>query len=234
MGLLRLPTPGFDYQPQLSIAQFLIPAGAGATFSNANSATVGAGGLCTITTNAAHGLTLNPAAGVPPNYFVTFGGSTSAMTGTGILIGNIFRIISIPSTTTFTIYSTISTATVTSMTVIPIFFCNFIAEPSTLFSGPQPTMTVAAVTTAYPPPSITGGDVLAQLGANCNVRINSDNTFTNPLDGFGTPAAGTPAVAPVWTTTLAAGVSGEQVMLGYSCALWANGTTATSTLSVVN
>src|SRR5579862_9740710 len=111
MGLLRLPTPGFDYQPQLTITQFVIPAGAGATFSNANSANVGQGGVCTITTNAAHGLTLNPSAGVPPNYFVGFGGSTSALTGTGILVGNIFRILSIPSTTTFTIWSTVSTAT---------------------------------------------------------------------------------------------------------------------------
>lgn len=234
MGLLRLSTPGFDYQSQLTITQFVIPAGAGATFANANSATLGAGGVCTFTSNAAHGLTLNPSAGVPPNYFVTFGGSSSAITGTGVLINNIFRILSIPSTTTFTFWSTISTATVTSTTVIPVFFPNFIASPSSLYSGPQPTQTVSSVTTAYPPPSIESAYVYAQNGANCLIAINSDNKFSGPLDPLTTPSTGTPATAPTWTTALAASVSGAIEMMALTSAIWASGTTATSTYSVLN
>src|SRR5258708_4766484 len=99
MGLLRLPTPGFDLQSQLTTAQFVIAAGAGATFAAANN-------IMTITFNAAHGLTLNPTAPAMPNYFITFGGSTSGLTGTGVLVGNIFRILTIPSTTAITIYGT--------------------------------------------------------------------------------------------------------------------------------
>ena len=231
MAILRLSTPGFDYQTQQSIAQFVIPAGGGATYS-------ATGNIATITTNAAHGLTLNPAAGVPPNYFVSFGGSTSGQTGVGVLVGNIFRILSIPSTTTFTIFCSITALTVTSMTVIPIFFCPFIASPASLFSGPQPTMTVAAVTTAYPPPALASGYVYAQLAANANIRINSDNTFSAPLDPYTTPqSAGvfsTPATAPTWTIAQPVSTSGGIAMLGWTAAVWAGGTTATSTLSVMN
>lgn len=230
MGLLRLSTPGFDYQSQLSLSQFVIPAGAGALFSNANAATVGQGGVCTITTNAAHGLTLTPAAGVPPNYFVSFGGTTSGLTGTGVLVGNIFRILSIPTTTTFTIYSTVSVAVVTAMTVIPVFFTPFTASPGTLFSGPQPLMTGVA----QPPPNIGSAMVYAQLAANANIRINSDNTFSGPLDPYTTPPTGTPAVAPTWTVAQAVSTSGCLPMLGWTAAVWAGGTTATSTLSVMN
>lgn len=226
MALLRLSTPGFDYQSQLTITQFVIPAGAGATFAASN-------GIATITTNAAHGLTLNPSAGVPPNYFVTFGGSTSALTGTGILVGNIFRILAIPSTTTFQIYTSITAATVTALTVIPVFFPSFTASPGSLYSGPQPSMTVSGVTTQYPPPNLESAMVYAQQAANCAIRINSDNTFSFPLDQLSTPAAGTPSTAPVWTTVLGT-ASGVVPMMGNTSCIWASGTTATSTYSVLN
>jgi hypothetical protein len=225
MGLLRLPTLGFDYQAQLTITQVPIVLAAGSV-ANVNN-------IVTVTTAGAHGLTLNPAAGVPPNYFVSFTG-TSAPTGVGILNGNIFRILSIPSTTTFTIYSTVTGATLTGSNIVPVFFAPFTASPGTLFSGPQPTMTVAAVTTAYPPPNVAGAVVLAQLGANANIRFNSDLLFTGPLDPITTPAAGTPAVAPVWTVGQAVSVSGDFPMLGYSAAVWAGGSAGTSTLSVIN
>src|SRR5882672_10992497 len=107
---------GLDLQSELSIAQFVIPAGAGATYA------VTAAGIATITFNAAHTLTLSPAAGVPANYFISFGGTATTLTGTGQLVGNIFRILTIPSTTAITFYCTIATATVTATTGIPIFF----------------------------------------------------------------------------------------------------------------
>lgn len=227
MGLLRLSTPGFDYQAQQTVTQVPIGLTVSGAFSNSNN-------ICTITTPAAHGLTLNPSAGVPPNYFVSFGGTTSGLSGTGVLVGNIFRILSIPSTTTFTIYSTITAATITSATVIPVFFAPFTASPGTLFSGPQPTMTVAAVTTAYPPPNIESALVYAQLGANANIRINSDNTFSGPLDPYTTPASGTPATAPTWTVAQAVSTSGMIAMMGWTGALWAGGGAGTTTLSVMN
>ena len=88
MSILKLTNQLLDYQTEQTITQFLIPAGAGATFSATNN-------IATITFNAAHGLTMTPAANVPPNYFIKFGGSTSGLAGTGILVGNTFRILSI-------------------------------------------------------------------------------------------------------------------------------------------
>jgi hypothetical protein len=226
MGLLRLPTPGFDLQPQVTITQFVIPAGAGATFA-------ASGGIATITTNAAHGLTLNPSAGVAPNYFVTFGGTTSGLTGTGILVGNIFRILSIPSTTTFTIYTTITAATVTSMTVIPVFYAPFTASPGSLYSAPQPSQTVGGVITNYPPPNLEGAYVMMRLGANCAGRVNPAQD-AQILDQYTTPSTGTPATAPTWVDQAAASTNDNFVMMPPWAAIWANGTTATTTLSVMN
>ena len=84
MSLLKLTNQLLDLQTEQTITQFTIPAGAGATFASANN-------INTFTFNAAHGLTMVPAANVPPNYFIKFGGSTSAPTGTGVIVGNTFR-----------------------------------------------------------------------------------------------------------------------------------------------
>jgi hypothetical protein len=217
MSLLRLPYAGLDLESQLTITQFVIPAGAGATFANSNN-------ICTFTSNAAHGLTLNPSAGVPPNYYVTFGGSTSGITGTGVLINNVFRILSIPSTTTFTFYSTITAATVTSTTVIPVFYPTYIAAFGSQFTN-GPTQTISSVVTPFP--------VYWRLGANCNVVVDVLQTALL-LDAFTTPSTGTPATAPTWSTQGAASSNGFAFLAPPWGAVFANGTTATSTLSCVN
>ena len=228
MSILRLPVPGLDLQTELSITQFQIPSGAGATFSASNN-------VCTFTTNAAHGLTLTPSAGVPPNYFVTFGGSTSGISGTGVLIGNIFRILSIPSTTTFTFYSTITAATVTSTTVIPVFFPPFTAASNSGFAG-GPTQTISSVVTPEPLPNLEGAVVLARLGANCAFRVNTDQkaVILDALSTASLSGGNTPATAPTWRDQIAASANGEMFAAPPWGAIWANGTTATSTLSVVN
>jgi hypothetical protein len=236
MSILRLPTPGLDLQSKLSITQFTIPAGAGATFSNANSATVGAGGLCTFTSNAAHGLTLNPSAGVPPNYFVTFGGSTSSITGNGVLINNVFRILSIPSTTTFTFWSTISTATVTSTTVIPVFYPPFLASSQSGFAN-GPTQTISSVVTPFPPAWLAGASVYIVPGANCNSVMDQAQVavILDALSTASLPGGNTPATAPTWTTFVpASGASDNPWMAPPWGAIFANGSTGTTTISVVN
>jgi hypothetical protein len=229
MALLRLPTPGFDLQAQLSLSQFAIPAGAGATFA-------AAGNIMTVTFNAAHGLTLNPAAGVPPNYFITFGGSTSGLTGAGVLVGNIFRILTIPSTTSITIYGTITAATVTSMTGIPIFFPPFTASPGSGFASPQPSQTVATVTTSYPQPNLEGAYVMAQFAANARARINPllDAVILDGLTTASLTGGNTPATAPVWKDIGAVSTNFNGIMMPPWSAIWADGTTATSTISVLN
>lgn len=228
MSDLRLPTPGLDLQTELSITQFVIPAGGGATFS-------ASGNVCTFTTNAAHGLTLAPSAGVPPNYFVTFGGSTSGISGNGILIGNIFRILSIPSTTTFTFYSTITAATVTSTTVIPVFFPSFTAASGSGFAG-GPTQTVSSVVTPYPLPNLEGAGVFCRNGANCAYRVNVDQkaVILDALSTASLTGGYTPSTAPTWRDQVAASANGYVFAAPPWGAIWANGTTATSTYSVVN
>jgi hypothetical protein len=224
----NIPLVGQELATELAISQFVIPAGGGATFSAANN-------IATITFNAAHGLTMTPAAGVPPNYFIGFGGSTSAPTGTGILVGNVFRILSIPSTTAITIFTSLTALTVTSLTGIPVFFPPFIAGVIAGAGSGSPTQTISSVVTAEPFPVLGFSEFIANLGANCAVVYNPAQTFLGALDASTTPlSAGvysTPATAPVWRT-LAAASSTQQCSGAYPwLAIFANGTTATSNIS---
>jgi hypothetical protein len=159
-----------------TITQQTVALGASGTFANSNN-------VCTLTFTAAHGLTQSPAAGVPANWFVSFSGA-SAQTGVGTLNGNYFRILSVPTTTTITIYSTVTAATVTSATAIPVFFPNFDALPLSGLSG------------AGPGPNLTGNPFHAILGANCEYFWNTDGTLVL-LDQFTTTQlGGTPSTAP--------------------------------------
>lgn len=225
-----IPLVGTSPAQELSCAQFVIPAGAGATYSATNN-------IATITTNAAHGLTMNPAANVLPNYYVTFGGSTSAPSGTGILVGNIFRILTIPSTTTFTIYCTLTALTVTSLTTIPVFYPSF--QVGTGNVGGQPTQGTPAI--AYPFPVLAACMVNLTLAANlvCSYFPNQTaaaGTVPIPLDGVTTVQyfnGLTPTTAPVIKTLVPAS-SQAQVEIAYPWAmLAASGSTATSYVSII-
>lgn len=226
MSLERLPMVGLDMEAEQSISQFVIPAGAGATYAASNN-------IATITFNAAHGLTLSPAANVPPNYFITFGGSTSGQTGTGVLVGNIFRILSIPSTTSITIYCTITALTVTSLTGIPVFFPEMqIGGASAFVNGPVQGISTVGT---YGPQIPKGCTINCSLGANCAVRYNPDNTALI-LDAQSTaalPGGTTPASAPTWRDLIAASGSGQATLLPPGMGIWANGTTATSRFSQI-
>lgn len=218
-----IPLVGVQPAAEQTTAQFVIPAGAGATFSAANN-------IGTITFNAAHGLTMTPTGAALPNYYISFGGSTSGISGTGILVGNYFRILSIPSTTAITIYTTITAATVTSLTGLPVFFPSF--GVGSLNIGGQPTQTISSVVTPEPFPILAGCQFMGITGANCQILYNPDQTLI-PLDGTTTPAAGTPATAPTMRILVPVSTS-FQVEGAYPwCALVANGSTATTRLSVL-
>jgi len=227
MSILKITNTALDFQTEQTITQFTIPAGAGATFASSNN-------INTITFNAAHGLTMTPSSNVPPNYFIKFGGSTSAPTGTGILVGNTFRILSIPSTTAITIYSTLSALTVTSLTGIAVFFPWLIAQPLSGFTG-GPTQTIATVVTPQPPPLVQAANVQCVLGANC--VINYYPAMNNyMLDGVITPllAGGTtPTTAPQARAAAAASTSFQGWLDPYNYAIEASGTTSTSYFSVI-
>jgi hypothetical protein len=222
---LRLPVAGLDFFPEQTITQFTIPAGAGATFAAANN-------IATITFNAAHGLTLQPAANVPPNYFITFGGTATVTAGTGVLVGNIFRILTIPSATSITIYTTITAATVTAMTGIPIFFPWLQPSQQSGFVG-GPTQTIGGTVTPFAPPFPQGAMVNFAQGPNCAVRYNPDRTALI-LDGASTSALGsTPAVAPVWRDIASVSTNNQIWLVPPTIGIWANGTTGTSFYSQV-
>ena len=210
---LKIAVTSEDYFPEQSTAQFAIPAGAGATFAVANN-------VATITTNAAHGLTFSPSANVLPNFFIQPATSTSGLTGTGILVGNVFRILSIPSTTTFTIYTTVTAATVTATTFNCVWFPGFIAA---LLSG------IANLPSGNPIPQF--GSVQCcnlTLAANVVAQYNPDNT----MYGQDPSTGNTLGTAPTMRTLLAASGSG-QMRFGPQDILVGSGTTATSRLSIV-
>jgi hypothetical protein len=227
MSILKLTNQSYDLQTEQTITQFVIPAGAGATYSASNN-------IATITFNAAHGLTMTPAANVPPNYFIKFGGSTSAPSGTGVLVGNTFRILSIPSTTAITIYCTLTALTVTSLTGIPIFYPWLIAQPLSGFAS-NVTQTIATVVTPEPPPLVQAAYMQCVLGANCSINYYPGmNNFI--LDGYITPllpGGTTPATAPTSRVVTAASTSWSGVLFPPTYEIAAAGTTATSTFSIV-
>jgi hypothetical protein len=227
MSILKVTNQLLDYQTEQTITQYVIAAGASATYSATNN-------IATITTNAAHGLTMTPSANVPPNYFVNFGGSTSGASGTGILVGNTFRILSIPTTTTFTIYCTLTALTVTSLTTIPVFFPWLIAQPLSGFTG-GPTQTISTVVTPQPPPIVQAAEMMFTMGANCViVYYPAMNNYL--LDGYITPLLSggtTPATAPTARTLFAASTAGQCWADPPNVAIQASGTTATSYFSII-
>jgi hypothetical protein len=223
MSDLKIAVAGQVYQTELSTAQFAILASVNAwTFSQ-----VAATNIATITTTAAHGLTFAPAAGTLPNYFVTFSGNITGQTGVGTLIGNTFRILSIPSTTTFTIYTTVTAATAaTTAAITPVFIPVYSTFQGSPFSG---YLSGAAGAQQLPGIPATANCNFT-LGANCVVNYYPDNTSLL-LDAT---TGSTPAVAPVARTLLAASTSGQVWMDAVGSTLMvASGTTATSRVSVI-
>lgn len=231
MSNLRLPIPGTDLQAAITISSVAVAAGASGTFANS-------GNICTLTTTAAHGLTLNPAAGTAPNYYVTFSG-VSAQTGVGTLNSNIFRILSIPSTTTFTIFSTVTAATVTGATVIPVFYPPFISSTTSFYAG-GPTQTISSVVTTFPPAQLEAALFFSLLAANCTVQgaLGSGGALGQAailLDGLTTPPTGTPGTAPTWTSLQAVSTNALMWATAPNLAVWASTTNAgNSVVAVIN
>lgn len=229
MSDLKIATPGTVYQAELNTTQFAILASVNAwTYSQ-----VAATNIATITTTAAHGLTAQPAAATTlANFFVTFAGNITGQTGVGTLIGNYFRILSIPSTTTFTIYSTVTAATAaTTAAITPVFYPPFIPQFVSQFGqylnsyAPTPAAVVQA-----PYPLLATANCNLTLGANCVVNYFPDNTAMI-LDAT---TGATPATAPTARVLVPASSQGQVWFdAAGSTALVASGTTATSRVSVI-
>lgn len=214
---------GNRFRTKMQTTQIPVALGASGTFANNGS------NLCTLTFTAAHGLTLNPAAGVMPNYFFTLTGAASEAGGE--MNSNIFRILGIPSTTTVQFYSTLTAATVTGASLIPVFFVPFTAMLANYGNTEGPVDSAGKI---WPPAQLNGNAALIQLGANCTWKVNTDYPSTAViLDQYTTPSSGTPTTAPTWATQVPAS-SNALVYGDYQECLWASGAAGTSTASVYN
>jgi hypothetical protein len=212
---MKLPVQGLQFQSELTTTQVPVAVGAG-TFAAANN-------IATLTFAAAHGLTLTPAAGTLANYFFQLAGAT-AQSGVGTINGPIFRILSIPSTTTLTFYTTVTAATVTAATLTPVFVVPFIGQNVSAFvNGPLQGTTPVA------PAWVGAGMINASLGANCTIQYNPDNTSIIQDPTVPTTLAAT----PVYRTLVAASGSGQQWLSDVSIALFASGGAGTSRVSLI-
>ena len=217
MSDLKIAVPGTTFQLEQTITQVPVALGASGTFAVANN-------IATLTFTAAHGLTLTPAIGTPPNFLGTFTGVTG-QTGVGTLNGPIFRVLSIPSTTTIVIYTTVTAATVTAASFIPVFIPTLQPAVTSGFAGGPLMLGVLT-----PPLLASSDNVNINLGANCIVQYNPDNTsvIQDPT------VALTLAVAPVFRTNLAASSAGQLWFDGAGgTAIFASGSAGTSRFSVI-
>ena len=234
MTTLKIAVPGQVFQTttnvtagttaQWSTTQIAITA----TVNAWTYAQVAATNIATITTTSGHGLTFTPAAGVLPNWFVTFQGNITGQTGVGTLLGPIFRILSIPSTTTFTIYSTVTAATAaTTGAIVPVFIPVLSQIVGSVFASPQVTVAAGALQQG---PLVASGFCNFILGPNCTVSADMGNISI--IEDSTTGA--TLATAPTFRAIIAASAAGQVWLDGTGAmAMIASGTAGTSYVQVI-
>jgi hypothetical protein len=207
---------GADFlQPELSTTQVPVASGAG-TIALANN-------IATVTFAGAHGLTMAPAAGTMPNFFVTFTGVT-AQTGVGTLNGPIFRILAIPSTTTIQVYTTVTAGTFTAGTAVPVFLPPFTSILGSTFVG-----FLNNLGTNVAPALVQSSFINCLLGPNCTIQYDPSNTSIIE-DGT---TGNTLAVAPPYRINVAASTGAQLWLNPPQMALFASGSAGTSRVSVV-
>jgi hypothetical protein len=212
---LGLPGGADFLQPELSTTQVPISSGAG-TCAFANN-------ICTMTFAAVHGLTMAPSAGVMPNYFIQFSGAT-AQSGVGTINGPIFRILSIPSTTTLTFYTTVTAATWTAGSAVPVFLPPFSSILGSTFVG-----FLNNLGTNVPPALVQSSFINAVLGPNCTIQYDPTNVQI-VYDGS---TGNTPSSVPTLRTLMAASGAGQIWMNPPQMVLLASGSAGTSRISVL-
>lgn len=218
MSDIKIGIPGgADYlQPEWTTTQVPVASGAG-SIAVANN-------IATVTTAAAHGLTMAPAAGTMPNFFVTFTGVT-AMTGVGTLNGPIFRLLAIPSTTTIQIYTTVTAGTFTAGTIVPVFLTPFSAILGSAFVG-----FLNNLGTNVPGALVQSSFMSCLTGVNCTVQYNPDGTSIIQDSTTGP----TLAVAPVYRVGLPASTGAMNFWMNPpAMAVFASGGAGTSKFSII-
>lgn len=236
MSDLKIAVGGADYITEQSTTQIAIANATNAfTLATASAGTVAGtnitGYIGTLTFATAHGLTFSPAANVLPNYFIKFAAAT-VTAGTGVLTGNVFRILSIPSTTTLTFFTTVSAATFSGASVIPVFYP--VLQQALLSGAATGTNTGSGATPPYQF-TVQGGYPYfgtvqcanITTGSNTTVYYNPDNTGTWLDQTTGV----TPSVAPTVRPLISA-AGATQLRLGPYDYVAQTGTNATQTTYV--
>ena len=236
MGDIKLPVPGIEFLQEVQTTQIAI-----INSTNAMTLTF-ANNICTLTFASAHGITNAFTAGTGstpstlPNYYFNFGGSAfTGVTGTGTLTGPIFRILTIPSATTLTFYTTVTAATTAAGTQFqPVFLLPNIPLPA---SGPYtggPTLSG----TAQPPPWAYACTANLLTGANCTVQYAPGNwagsTVTPSIvyDSTSGPpyvTASTPTTAPTYRTLVPVSTAAQLSLMGTGVAFIVSSTTNAGT-----
>jgi hypothetical protein len=212
---LGLPGGADFIQPELSTTQVPISSGAGScAFAN---------NICTMTFAGAHGLTMAPAAGTMPNYFIQFSGAT-AQSGTGTINGPIFRILAIPSTTTIQFYTTVTAATWTAGSAIPVFVPPFSSILGSVFVG-----FLSNLGTNVAPALMQSSFLNCVFGPNCTIQYDPTNVQII-YDGS---TGNTPASVPTLRTLVAASTGAQLWMNPPQMVVLASGGAGTSRISVI-
>jgi hypothetical protein len=214
MSQEKMPIIGQEWLQEVQTTQIAI-------INSTNAMTLSfSGNICTVSFATAHGITSAFTAGsgttasVLPNYYFLFGGTAfTGVTGTGTLTGPIFRILSIPTTTTLTFYTTVTAATAgTSTTFQPVFLLPNIPLPASgLYSG-GPTLTGVA----QPNPWIYPTTANIITGANCTVQYCPSNWAGsgNALQlVYDATTGNTPTAAPTMRTIVPASSQGQLSMM---------------------
>jgi hypothetical protein len=214
MGEIKMPALGIEFLQEAQTAQIAIVQTTNAmTWAFANN-------IGTATFAAVHGITSAYTAGsgatpsTLPNYYFLLGGTAmTGLTGTGILQGPIFRILSIPSTTTLTFYTTVTAATSgASTTFQPVFLPPNIPLPA---SGPYtggPTL----LGVIQPAPFFYGASCNIVTGANCTVQYSPSNWAGStilPQLVYDSTTGNTPSTAPTVRTLLPVSSAGQFNMM---------------------
>lgn len=230
MGEIKLPVPGIEFLQEVQTAQIAISNATNAqTYAFANN-------ICTVTFAAAHGITNAFTAGsgatpsTLPNYYFLFGGTAmTGLTGIGILQGPIFRILTIPSTTTLTFYTTVTAATVGAATTFqPVFLLPNIPLPASgLYSG-GPTL----LGVAQPPPWTYAATANLLTGANCTVQYFPTNwagSTIPPQIVYDSTTGNTPGTAPTARSLVPVSTAAQIQCMGSGIAAIVASTTSAGT-----
>jgi hypothetical protein len=222
MSILKLGAGTLDTQSELSTTQIAITNAANAFTWSVSS------NIATVTTATPHGLTFAPSAGTMPNYFVTFA-SVTITGGGGTVNGLVFRILTIPSTTTFTIYTTgVTSATSSGASIIPIFVAPFLSQPVSGWAGGP--VQGAAGTFPSSPALTNPAYCYVQQGANCATLLNVSGNGLLYDQSTGTQPTSSPT-----TRTLAAASSNFAGWYDQGVVyLAASGSAGTTTATVVS